>query len=147
IIDGVQREIYSIDPESIESITIAKDALSSVLLGQRSSRGILEIRTKKGMAGPPRISFTAQTGMQHALKRPEPLNAYEYAYLYNEALLNSGRQPVYSSEDFSLYQNGTSPLLYPNINWYDAVLKSGSPITKYNLSVNGGIRNARYALS
>lgn len=147
IIDGVQREIYSIDPESIESITIAKDALSSVLLGQRSSRGILEIRTKKGVAGPPRISFTAQTGMQHALKRPEPLNAYEYAYLYNEALLNSGRQPVYSSEDFSLYQNGTSPLLYPNINWYDAVLKSGSPITKYNLSVNGGIRNARYALS
>ncbi|SJN47087.1 SusC/RagA family TonB-linked outer membrane protein [Sphingobacterium sp. JB170] len=147
IIDGVQREIYSIDPESIESVTIAKDALSSILLGQRSSRGVLQITTKKGTVGPPRISFTAQTGMQQSLKQPEPLDAYQYAYLYNEALLNSGRQPVYTQEDFNLYRDGSSPLLYPDVNWYDAVLKNSSPITKYNLGVNGGIRNARYALS
>src|SRR5690606_15760384 len=86
MIDGVQRDIFSIDPESIESITVAKDALSSILLGQRSSRGVLQVTTKKGQVGPPRISFTAQTGIQNALKRPEPLTAYQYAYLYNEAL-------------------------------------------------------------
>ncbi|RZF60480.1 SusC/RagA family TonB-linked outer membrane protein [Sphingobacterium corticibacterium] len=147
IIDGVQREIYSIDPESIESITVAKDALSSILLGQRSSRGVLQITTKKGVAGPPRISFTAQTGIQEALKVPEPLNAYQYAYLYNEALANTGRLPAYSQEEFELFRNGNSPLLYPDVNWYDAVLRNNSPITKYNLGVNGGIRNARYALS
>src|SRR5690606_33138438 len=147
IIDGVQREIYSIDPESIESITVAKDALSSILLGQRSSRGVLQITTKKGVAGPPRISFTAQTGMQEALKVPEPLSAYQYAYLYNEALANAGRLPAYSQEEFELFRNGNSPLLYPDVNWYDAVLRNNSPITKYNLGVNGGIRNARYALS
>lgn len=147
IIDGVQREIYSIDPESIESITVAKDALSSILLGQRSSRGVLQITTKKGVAGPPRISFTAQTGMQEALKVPEPLSAYQYAYLYNEALANVGRLPAYSQEEFELFRNGNSPLLYPDVNWYDAVLRNSSPITKYNLGVNGGIRNARYALS
>ena len=147
IIDGVQREIYSIDPESIESITVAKDALSSILLGQRSSRGVLQITTKKGMAGPPRISFTAQTGVQEALKMPEPLNAYQYAYLYNEALANVGRLPAYSQEEFEFFRNGNSPLLYPDVNWYDAVLRNNSPITKYNLGVNGGIRNARYALS
>lgn len=147
IIDGVQREIYSIDPESIESITVVKDALSSILLGQRSSRGILQITTKKGTVGPPRISFTAQTGIQQALKRPEPLTAYQYAYLYNEALMNSGRQPVYSQEDFDLFRNGSSPLLYPDVNWYDKVLKDNNPITKYNLGVSGGMRNARYALS
>lgn len=147
IIDGVQREIYSIDPESIESVTIAKDALSSILLGQRSSRGVLQITTKKGVIGPPRISFTAQTGTQEALKCPEPLSAHQYAYLYNEALMNNGRQPVYSQEDFNLFQNGSSPLLYPDVNWYDAVLKDNAPITKYNLGVNGGIKNARYALS
>src|SRR5690606_12914528 len=98
IIDGVQRGIYSIDPGSIESSTGAKDALSSILLGQRSSRGVVQITTKKGVAGPPRISFTAQTGIQEALKVPEPLNAYQYAYLYNEALANTGRLPAYSQE-------------------------------------------------
>src|SRR5690606_39073186 len=40
MIDGVQRDLFSIDPESIESVTVVKDALSSILLGQRSSRGV-----------------------------------------------------------------------------------------------------------
>ncbi len=147
LIDGVQREIYSIDPESIESITVAKDALSAILLGQRSSRGVLQVTTTKGKPGPPRISFTAQTGVQNALKRPEPLNAYQYAYLYNEALLNSGRAPVYTQTDFDAFKSGSSPLFYPDVNWYETVLKDNNPITKYNLGVNGGTKTARYALS
>ncbi|GGH05597.1 SusC/RagA family TonB-linked outer membrane protein [Parapedobacter pyrenivorans] len=147
LIDGVQREIYSIDPESIESITVAKDALSAILLGQRSSRGVLQVTTKKGKPGPPRISFTAQTGVQNALKQPEPLNAAQYAYLYNEALLNSGRPAVYTQEDFDAFKSGGDPVFYPDVNWYDAVLKNNNPITKYNLGVNGGTKIARYALS
>lgn len=147
LIDGVQRDIYSIDPESIESVTVAKDALSSLLLGQRSSRGILHITTKKGVVGSPRISFTAQTGVQNPLKTPTPLNAYQYAYLYNEALQNIGRTPAYSQEDFESFRTGNSPLINPDVNWYDAVLKDNAPITKYHLGVNGGMKNARYALS
>ena len=38
VIDGIQRELYSIDPEAIESVSIQKDALSSMFLGMRSSR-------------------------------------------------------------------------------------------------------------
>ncbi|RZK66144.1 MAG: SusC/RagA family TonB-linked outer membrane protein, partial [Pedobacter sp.] len=74
IVDGVQRDIYSLDPEDIESVTVAKDALSALLLGQKSSRGVLQVTTKKGVAGPPKISFTAQTGIQNALKMPKPLD-------------------------------------------------------------------------
>ncbi len=146
LIDGVQRDIYSIDPENIESITVAKDALSSLLLGQKSSRGILQITTKKGVPGPPRISFTAQTGVQNSLKTPTPLNSYQYAYLYNEALQNSGRPAAYSQDDFESFRSGNSPKIHPDVNWYDAVLKDNAPITKYNLGVNGGMKNARYAL-
>jgi len=147
LIDGVQRDIYSIDPESIESISVAKDALSSILLGQRSSKGVLQVITKKGQAGSPRISFTAQTGIQDALKQAQPLDANQYAYLYNEALLNSGRQPVFSQADFEGFKNGTDPLMFPNVNWYKETLRNQSPISKYHLGVNGGIKNARYALS
>ena len=37
VVDGVQRELYSIDPDAIESVSIQKDALSSMFLGMRSS--------------------------------------------------------------------------------------------------------------
>ncbi|WP_432711792.1 SusC/RagA family TonB-linked outer membrane protein [Pedobacter sp.] len=147
IIDGVQRDIYSLDPENIESISVLKDALSTLLLGQKSSRGVLQITTRKGIAGPPRISFTAQTGTQNALKTPKPLSAYQYAYLYNEALQNSGRAPAFSETDFNSFRDGSSPTIYPNVNWYDQVLRDDSPITKYNLGVNGGGKNARYAIA
>jgi TonB-linked SusC/RagA family outer membrane protein len=146
IIDGVQRDIYSIDPESIESITVLKDALSTLLLGQKSSRGVLQVTTKKGLVGPPRISFTAQTGVQHSLKTPNPLSAYQYAYLYNEALQNTDRAAAFSEADFKAYRTGSSSVLYPDVNWYNQILKDNAPITKYNLGVTGGTKNARYAL-
>ena len=147
IIDGVQRDIYSLDPENIESITVLKDALSTILLGQKSSRGVLEITTKKGVQGPPKISFTAQTGIQNALKTPNPLDAYQYAYLYNEALQNVGRAPAFNETDFNALRSGSSPTIYPNVNWYDQVLRDDAPITKYNLSASGGGKNARYSLA
>lgn len=147
IVDGVQRDIYSLDPENIASVTVLKDALSTLLLGMKSSAGALEITTKKGVAGPPRFSFTAQYGVQSPLKTPKPLNSYQYAYLYNEALLNEGQTPVYSAEDFKAYQDGTSPYFYPDVNWYNTILKDQAPISKYNLSVSGGIPNARYFIS
>lgn len=147
LIDGVQRDIYSLDPESIESITVLKDALSTLLLGQKSSRGVLQVTTKKGIAGPPRISFTAETGLQSPLKTPNPLSAYQYAYLYNEALLNEGKPTAFSASDFDAYRNGTSPYLFPDVNWYNTILKKSAPITKYNLNVSGGLKNARYSIS
>lgn len=147
IIDGVQRDIYSLDPEDIESVSVLKDALSTLLLGQKSSRGVLQITTKKGISGPPRISFTAQTGFQNALKTPKPLDSYQYAYLYNEALQNSGRAPAFTENDFNSYRSGNSPILHPNVNWYDQILREDAPITKYSLGVNGGGKTARYALS
>lgn len=147
IVDGVQRDIYSLDPEDIESVTVAKDALSALLLGQKSSRGVLQVTTKKGVAGPPRISFTAQTGIQNALKTPKPLDAYQYAYLYNEALQNSGRVAAFSEADFNAFRDGSSPMLNPNVNWYNQILKDDAPISKYNLGVNGGGKTARYAIS
>ncbi|WP_242691646.1 SusC/RagA family TonB-linked outer membrane protein [Desertivirga arenae] len=147
IIDGVQRDIYSIDPEQIESVTVLKDALSTLLLGQKSSRGVLQVTTKKGVAGPPRISFTAQGGFQNALKTPKPLNAHEYAYLYNEALLNSNLPVAYSAEDFNAFRDGSSPYISPDVNWYNTILKDDNPISKYSLNVNGGLKNARYALA
>ncbi len=147
IIDGVQRDIYSLDPENIASVTVLKDALSTLLLGMKSSEGALEITTKKGVAGPPRFSFTAQYGTQSPLKTPKPLDAYQYAYLYNEALLNQGQTPIYSAADFKAYQDGASPYFYPNVNWYNTILKNQAPISKYNLSVSGGIPDARYVIS
>ena len=147
IIDGVQRELYSIDPQNIESVSVLKDALSTVLLGQNSSRGALLVTTKNPQRGAPRVSFTAESGQQSAIGLPKPLPAYQYAYLVNEALLNEGRTPAYTAADFEAYRNGTDPLGHPDVNWYDRILKKSTQMSRYNLSLNGGGDRARYIVS
>jgi len=146
IIDGVQREISSIDPESIESISVLKDALSSILLGINSSRGVLLVTTKKAEAGKPRISFTAESGVQNSLGLPTPLPAYQYSYLYNEALTNDGQNPLYTAADFNAYKNHTDPYGHPDVNWFNTILRKNAPLTSYKLNVAGGSDIAKYAI-
>ncbi|MCW3094309.1 MAG: TonB-dependent receptor [Ferruginibacter sp.] len=147
IVDGVQREIYSLDPESIESVSILKDALSTILLGQNSSRGALLVTTKIPQQGAPHLSFTAETGTQSSLGLPTPLPAYKYAYLLNEALLNDGRNAAYTAADFNAYRNGTDPIGHPDVNWYNTVINKNPLLSRYNLNVNGGGSMARYIIS
>ncbi|TWR24817.1 SusC/RagA family TonB-linked outer membrane protein [Mucilaginibacter pallidiroseus] len=147
IIDGVQREISSIDPETIESISVLKDGLSTILLGINSSNAVLLVTTKKAQAGRTLISFTAQAGIQQSLGLPTPLPAYQYAYLYNEASQNGGGQPLYNAADFEAYRNGSDPLGHPNVNWFNTILRKNAPIRSYKLNVTGGNAVARYSVS
>ncbi|MBE9585813.1 SusC/RagA family TonB-linked outer membrane protein [Mucilaginibacter sp. JRF] len=147
VIDGVQRELSSIDPETIESVSVLKDGLSTILLGINSSNAVLLITTKKAQQGRTLISFTAQQGIQQSLGLPTPLAASQYAYLYNEALQNDGRSPVYTGADFDAYRNGTDPYGHPDVNWFKTLLRKNAPMRNYKLNITGGNAVARYSVS
>ncbi len=144
LIDGVQRDLYSIDPEAIESVSIQKDALSSMFLGMRSSRSALIITTKDPIKQGFQLSFTGRFGVQSSVKTPKPLSAYQYAYLLNEALTNDGKNPIYVYDDFAKFRDHSSPFTHPDVDWYDELLKNNSTIQSYNLNVTGGNKYAQY---
>lgn len=148
LIDGVERGYQSIDPEQIESITVLKDALSTVMFGQRSSYGIVSIRTKKGDVGKPRISFTAQSGFETPTAFPKPLSAWKYATLYNEAQQNNaGTMPVtpqYTQAQIDAFQNHTDPYAYPDVDWYNTVLNKRAGVNRYNVNIQGSGKGFRY---
>lgn len=147
VIDGVQREISSLDPESIASISVLKDGLSTIFLGVNSSHPVLLVTTKHGEIGKPKITFTAEYGWQQSLSLPKPLPAYQYAYLVNETLQNDGKAPLYTSADFEAYKNHTDPYRHPDIDWFKTILRDYSPISSYKLNINGGTSVARYSVS
>jgi TonB-linked SusC/RagA family outer membrane protein len=146
-VDGVERELFLLDPETIESVSVQKDALSSLLMGMKSARGLMVITTKKPQTTGFQLSFTARYGVEQPLNIPNPLSAYQYAYLLNEALQNDGKSAAYTATDFNAYRNHTSPATHPDINWYDQILKKQSAIQQYTLSASGGGEVAQYFVS
>lgn len=147
IVDGVERELFSIDPEDIEQVSYEKDALSSLFLGMKSSRGALVINTKMPTSGKIHLSLTSKLGVHSSIKKLEPLNAMEYAYLLNEALTNDGNSAMYSVDDFTAFANGSNPYLYPNVNWEDELMKNSALSQSYDLNVSGGGKVAQYIVS
>jgi TonB-linked SusC/RagA family outer membrane protein len=148
VIDGVQEDISSIDPESIESISVLKDALSTILLGINSSKPILLVTTRKAEIGAPRITFTTETAIQQSLGMPtDQVTAYQWAYLYNEALQNAGLPVAYSTADLNAYKNHTDPYGHPDVDWNKLLLNDYSPLTSDKLNVSGGTDVARYTIS
>lgn len=147
VVDGVQRELYSIDPDAIESVSIQKDALSSMFLGMRSSRGALVITTKDPIKQGFQLSFTGRFGVQSSVKKLNPLSTSQYAYLLNEALLNDGKNPFYSYDDFIKFRDHSSPYTHPSVNWCDELMNKNSTTQSYNLNATGGNKYAQYFIS
>jgi TonB-linked SusC/RagA family outer membrane protein len=152
IVDGVVTNITMYDLEEIESVTVLKDAVATAMLGARGNNGAIVITTKKGKEGRQEISFTAQTAIQQAIGYPKTLNAYDYARLHNEALRNDGIDSAfsglyYNQAALNAYQTHSDPILYPDVNYKDAVTNNSSLMNKYTLSATGGNRFAKYFIS
>src|SRR5690606_7869071 len=123
LVDGIPQGLTSLNPEQIESVTVLKDAVSTAMLGVRGAGGAVLITTKKGEPGQ-HIKFNAVKGIQQPVKLPQFLGAYDYASLYNEALANDGKAPLYSQADLDAYQNGSDPIGHPDVDWQDQILKN-----------------------
>jgi TonB-linked SusC/RagA family outer membrane protein len=144
LIDGVPRDFSSIEPESIQSITILKDALSTVMYGQRSSNNIIQVITKRPQVSPFVLSFTAQHGLQNLLDKTKTVSATDYAILYNEARNNDGLPPVYTAADILAYQTNSDPIGHPNTDYRKLFLKNNASLDRYNLNISSGNETARF---
>ena len=155
IIDGIEQESFSqIDPNEIESLSVLKDASSTAVYGIRGANGVILITTKRGNMGKPKISLTANWGLQVPTAVPEFLGSYEHLLLRKKAYENDGFNPaaeeptLLSDEALEGFRLGQDPYRYPNVNWYDEVInKSGSLQQQYNINVTGGTKIVKYFIS
>ncbi|THU35845.1 SusC/RagA family TonB-linked outer membrane protein [Niastella caeni] len=145
LLDGFQVEtgaLSALSPYEIESVTLLKDAVVTARFGLQGGAGVLSVRTKKGKAMPKNeLVLNARYGISSAVQLPGVMNAYDYATLYNQALVNDGFSPKYPNPD--LYKAANDPF-HPNVNWYNELLNNRSYMQDYNLSFRGGNQTARY---
>src|SRR5690625_4819344 len=148
LVDGYPRENASyLNPQDIESVTVLKDAAATTIYGMRGGAGVVLVNTKRGVEGPLTISVNSSYGFQESTAMPNYLNAYDYAYLYNEASRNDGGSDIYSPTDLENYRTGNNPYDYPDVNWINRYLKDATSSQRYSLSARGGTDRIRYYTS
>ncbi len=147
VIDGfasTQDFFERLTPGEIESIELLKDASATALYGNRAANGVLVVKTRHGKNAPLKIDFGVRAGFQQPLRLPQWLGSYDYASLYNEALANEGKRPLYTEADLQAYSAGDSPMFHPDIDWQNEIMRRMSPVYIYNLTASGGGNAVKY---
>lgn len=147
LIDGIEGNLNTLDPEDIESFSILKDASSTAVYGVRGANGVVLVTTKKGKAGKLNLQVKANAGISYSPRMLDFVNAAQYAQLANEASVTRGGIPIYTDVDLALYANHMDPDLHPDVNWKDVILKDYTWNQQYFLSASGGGEVARYYIS
>lgn len=145
IVDGMVRDANNVLPQEIEQITVLKGAAAVVLYGSRAAKGVVEITTKRGRSGDLRIHLTANTGFYVPKSVPTYLGSAEYMSYYNQALVNDGKDPLYSAETIYNYASGSNPYRYANLNMYDdEYLRKAYNRSEAIAEVTGGNDRVKY---
>ena len=140
VIDGMIADANStVNTDDIASIQVLKDASAAAIYGSRAANGVIIITTKKGKAGPARITFSARYGWQQIPKKWDVMDATQYLQTVKTQYANSN-----ATLPSGLAAQGTNPSF--NTDWQDAFNRTGNT-QDYNIGISGGSQEGTYLIS
>ncbi|MFT3902703.1 MAG: TonB-dependent receptor [Niabella sp.] len=147
LVDGVPMDMNQIDPVTVASVTILKDAAAAAIYGARAANGVIVVTTKRGVPGKVSVTYDGYYGIQKPTSLPETVDAVTYMNMYNEAQINAGNARYYTDSAIARTARGYDPLNYPNTNWVNLMVNKSAPITNHSVSISGGNNVARFAVT
>jgi TonB-linked SusC/RagA family outer membrane protein len=143
-------QLLNIAPSDIKDISVLKDAAATAVWGSRAANGVLVINTKRGVLGPPSISYNFKGSYSKQPSAIPMLTGNQYSSLILEEFYNAGRQ--FATSDFAkqFQYDRNDPYNYynysNNTNWLESITRIGY-LQDHNLSISGGGEKAKYRAS
>lgn len=165
LIDGMEGDLSTINPNDIENISVLKDGASASIYGSRAPFGVILVTTKGGRKGF-RVNYRSNVNFKNPVKVPHSVDGYTFALMVNDAYLNTGGNPPFNSQHLGRIRDymdrkleyGTmaysginewmkNQAAFANTNWYDVYLKDHTTSQEHNITINGGDKGLTYYLS
>lgn len=151
LVDGMSMSIADVLPNDIESISVLKDAASAAIYGSRAANGVILITTKKGKVGKVQVNYNGNVGWQQATRQPKSATGWQYAELYNRAMMADGKAlpdgttTTFPQDMIDRMKSGTGNIDHneANTDWFDELLHTAMQHT-HDLSVSGGNDRVQY---
>ena len=141
-------QLLNVNPEDIASITVLKDAAATAIYGSQGANGVIEITTKRGSRGAPKLTYSLRLTGTYQPKGYKMLKGDDYTMLLKESYFNpeqndnaSNIRELNYDPTFSEYEQYNN-----NTDWVDAVTQWGLRQNHY-LSVTGGGEKATFRIS
>lgn len=142
VVDGmITDNIDNLNPGSIESVSVLKDASAAAIYGARAANGVILVSTKRGEGKKDlQISLNSYYGFQNESNlKARVLNASQFLELFTETYQNAGMDLLWKESDLEAYRG-------VDTNWKQLMLQTGI-IQNYDLAVNGGSEKSNYYIS
>ena len=169
LVDGVKREIKSVDVTSVSTVSVLKDASATAVYGVEGANGVILITTKRGQEGKARIDVGFNATLKAVSKLPRKYDSYD-GYMFrnqaieNELALGGAASWVYyrpqtfidnfRNQDYTVKPNYdangnylgdySQAERYPNVDWQDEMFKSTALSYNANLNLSGGTKYVKY---
>ena len=86
LVDGVKREIKSVDISSVATVSVLKDASATAVYGVEGANGVILITTKRGVEGKARIDVGFNATLKAVSKLPRKYDSYDGYMLRNQII-------------------------------------------------------------
>lgn len=170
LIDGMEGDLNTINPQDIESVSVLKDAAAASIYGSRAPFGVILVTTKSGKAGKVQINYNNNFRWGSPVVKMKQMDSYSFANYYNEAKRNTSNNmtDIVFTEDtierILAYQKGEITTVFPmpsegtqwqdtfhtanaNTDWYDVFFKDWNFSHEHNLSASGGSERVTFYTS
>ena len=156
LVDGIERQMNSVDINSVQSISVLKDASATAIYGVKGANGVILITTKRGSEGGAKIDVSTNYTIKAPSMLPNKLDSYDalmarniaiehelgitpesWAYIKPQSVIDKYRFPA----DWMEAER------YPNIDWQKALFKDYTTSNNTNVSVSGGNEFVKYFTS
>jgi len=169
LIDGMEGDINTVNPNDIDNISVLKDAAASSIYGSRAPFGVILVTTKKGVSG--KMQVTASTNFRYSepINLPHQMDSYTFVNYINTASRNLGNGDFFKPDqvqrvlDYQQGKLGKKTIIADpnnpnhwgdgysfgndNVDWIRAVYKTSTPSQDYSASASGGTEKLNYYLS
>jgi len=140
VLDGViyQGRLMDIDPNTIESMSVMKDATSLASYGSQAANGVIMITSKKGQQGKPMINFRSTVSLVQQNYTPKLRTGENYIQMINDRQgFPAGTTSWMSDLELENYQAGKET------DWYQYVQQLGVQ-QDYSMNVSGASDRMNY---
>ena len=169
LVDGVKREIKSVDITSVATVSVLKDASATAVYGVEGANGVILITTKRGVEGKARIDVGFNATLKAVSKLPRKYDSYDgymmrnqavehelalggaasWAYYRPQTFINLFRNQDYTVKpnydaDGNYLGDYSQAERYPNIDWQDEMFKQTALSYNTNINFSGGTQAVKY---